>query len=117
MVMMVGDWAICIIWSFKWGGTWGVIPLFAATFYHKNGNPRDLPNNESNIGFIAQEVHEVFLEAISEGPDGYLDFNMHPVNVAMVNAIKELKAENDSLKAENAMLKKDIEKIKKIPGI
>ena len=53
----------------------------------------------------------------SEGPDGYLDFNMHPVNVAFVNSIKELKAENDSLKAENAMLKRDIEKFKTILGI
>ena len=49
---------------------------------------------------------------------------MHPVNVAVINAIKELKAENEAVKAEsellraeNAMLKKDIEKIKAILGI
>ena len=105
-------------------GLAAITSLRPITFYYKNGNLRDLPSDEENVGFIAQEVQEVFPEAVSEGPDGYLDFNMHPVNVAVVNAIKELKAENDeirsenkSLKAENAVLKKDLEKIKKILGI
>jgi len=57
------------------------------------------------IGFIAQEVQEVFPEAMNEGLDGYLDFNMHPVNVALVNAVKELKAENDALRQEIAQIK------------
>jgi hypothetical protein len=91
--------------------------LRPVAFYYKTDNSRGLPSDEEYIGFIAQEVQEVFPEAVSEGPDGYLDFNMHPVNVAVVNAIKELKAENDSLKAENASLKRDIEKIKAIMGI
>ena len=39
----------------------------------------------------------MFPEAASEGQDGYLDFNMHPVNVALVNAVK---AENDALRQE-----------------
>jgi hypothetical protein len=86
-------------------------------FYYKHSNPRRLPADTEYIGFVAQEVQEIFPEAISEGPDGFLDFNMHPVNVAVINAIKELKAENDTLKVENAMLKKDIEKIKTILGI
>ncbi len=94
-----------------------ILRLEPVTFHYKDDNPRDLPTDEENIGFVAQEVQEVFPESISEGPDGYLDFNMHPVNVAVVNAIKELKAENDSLRAENAMLKKEIERIKEVLGI
>ena len=101
-----------------------ILSIKPVTFYYKADNPRDLPTDEENIGFVAQEVQEVFPEAVTEGPDGYLDFNMHPVNVAVVNAIKELKAENDEirseneyLRVENAMLKKDIEKIKAILGI
>jgi hypothetical protein len=27
---------------------------------------------------------------VSENSDGYLDFNMHAINVALVNAVKEL---------------------------
>jgi len=94
-----------------------VLELKPITFFYKRGNSRGLPTDEEYVGFIAQEVQEVFPEAVSEGPDGYLDFNMHPVNVAVVNAIKELKAENEALRAENETLKKDIEKIKAILGI
>jgi hypothetical protein len=101
-----------------------IMQLRSVKFYYKDSNPRGLPRDEEYVGFIAQEVQEVFPEAVTEGPDGYLDFNMHPVNVAVVNAIKELKTENDEvrseneyLRVENAMLKKDIEKIKVILGI
>lgn len=79
--------------------------LRPVTFFYKQGNPRGLPTHEENIGFIAQEVQEVFPEAVSEGKAGYLDFNMHPVNVALVNAVKELKAENDALRQEIQQIK------------
>lgn len=82
-----------------------ILHLKPVTFYYKDGNPRELPTGEENIGFIAQEVLEIFPEAVSEGPDGYLDFNMHPVNVALVNAVKELKAENDALRQEIKQIK------------
>jgi hypothetical protein len=82
-----------------------ILSLKPVTFYYKDGNPRGLPTDEENIGFIAQEVQEVFPEAISEGEDGYLDFNMHPVNVALVNAVKELKSENDALRQEIKQIK------------
>lgn len=79
--------------------------LRPVTFFYKEGNPRGLPSHEENIGFVAQEVQDLFPEAISKGEDGYLDFNMHPVNVALVNAVKELKAENDALRREIQQIK------------
>ena len=82
-----------------------IVRLRPVTFYYKKDNPRGLPSEDENIGFIAQEVQEVFPEAVSEGPDGYLDFNMHPVNVALVNAVKELKAENEALREEIRQIK------------
>lgn len=94
-----------------------ITSLRPVTFFYKHGNPRGLPTHEENIGFIAQQVEEVFPEAVSEGKDGYLDFNMHPVNVAVVNAIKELKAENNALKAENMELREDIAQIKAALGM
>jgi len=84
-----------------------ILNLRPVTFFYKDSNPRGLPTDEENIGFIAQEVQEVFPEAVSEGPDGYLDFNMHPINVAVVNAIKELKAENDALRNENIIFREE----------
>ena len=84
-----------------------VISLKPVIFYYKEGNPRGLPTDEEYVGFVAQEVKDVFPKAVSEGKDGYLDFNMHPVNVAVVNAIKELKAENEALRVENSAFKED----------
>jgi hypothetical protein len=94
-----------------------ITSLRPVTFFYKQGNPRGLPTNEENIGFIAQEVQEVFPEAVSEGPDGYLDFNIHPVNVALVNSVRELKAENEALKRENMALRQDIAQIKTVLGL
>jgi hypothetical protein len=85
-----------------------IMRLRPVRFSYKEDNPRGLPSDTSEIGFIAQEVREVMPEAVSELDDGYLDFNMHPVNVAMVGAVKELKAENDELRAELEDLSKQV---------
>jgi len=82
-----------------------ITSLRPVTFFYKQDNPRGLPSNEENIGFIAQEVRKVFPEAVSEGLDGYLDFNMHPINVALVNTVKELRAENEALREEIQQIK------------
>ena len=91
--------------------------LRPVTFRYKEGNPLGLPTDEEYVGFVAQEVQEVFPEAVSEGKDGYLNFNMQSVSVALVNAIKELKAENEALKLDNEVLKQDIEQIKAVLGL
>lgn len=80
-------------------------------FKYKEGNARNLPSTEEQIGFVAQDVQKVFPEAVTKAEDGYLDFNIHAINVALVNAVKELKAENDKLKAENELLKSKNEQI------
>jgi hypothetical protein len=67
-------------------------------FNYKKDNPLQLKSDEQQIGFVAQDVQNIFPEAVSTNSLGFLDFNMHPVNVALVNAVKELKAENDKLK-------------------
>lgn len=75
-----------------------IVALQPVMFTYKKDNPLQLNSNEQQIGFVAQEVQAIFPEAVNENSSGYLDFNMHPVNVALVNAVKELKAENDKLK-------------------
>jgi hypothetical protein len=81
-------------------------------FNYKEGNARNLPSNKQQIGFVAQDVQKIFPEAVTKADDGYLDFNIHAINVALVNAVKELKAENDKLKAESEKLKAENQLLK-----
>jgi trimeric autotransporter adhesin len=81
-------------------------------FTYKAGNPCNLPSDQNYVGFVAQEVQKVFPEAVSEGNDGYLTLDANAINVAMVNAFKELKAENDQLKLESEKLKSENELLK-----
>ena len=92
-----------------------IMKLHSVRFHYKKGNPAELPSDQPMIGFIAQEVQPVFPEAIHTRDDGYLDFNIHSINVAMINAARELKERNDkasaaneALRAENAALEDDI---------
>ncbi|MEZ4839640.1 tail fiber domain-containing protein [Flavobacterium sp.] len=41
-------------------------------------------------GFLAQEVKEIFPEAVGLDADGYYNFDLHPILIAYTNAIKEL---------------------------
>ena len=76
----------------------------------------DPEGSESNIGFSAQNVQKVIPEAVHEDGEGYLGLNSRGIISALVNSIKELKAEIDSgfalnvkaikeLKAENDELR------------
>lgn len=86
-----------------------IAALQTVRFVYNEQNPRQLTAGIEQVGFVAQEVQKVFPEAVSEAEDGYLDFNIHAINVALVNAIKELKA-------ENVLLKKRIEQIEALTG-
>lgn len=83
-------------------------------YIYKKDNPRQLNSETEQIGFVAQEVQKIFPEAVSESEDGYLDFNIHPINVAMVNAIKELKLQNGELAKEVSDLKSRLEDLETI---
>lgn len=67
-------------------------------FSYKKGNAREHSSDENYIGFTAQEVQQVFPEAVKTGDDGYLSLDMHVLNVAVINALKELKTENEKLR-------------------
>lgn len=86
---------------------------------------------KGNIGFIAQEVEEVYPEIVHTREDGYKAVDYASLVSALVEAIKELdqkvsalEAENNELKAslassqsdDIAALKKEIDAIKKIIG-
>jgi hypothetical protein len=73
------------------------------------------PDQDKSMGFIAQEAREVIPEMVFEGDDSMLAINYAPLTALLVEAIKELKKENDDLKAELSRvdkLEKELEEIK-----
>lgn len=91
-----------------------ILALQPVLFNYKANNPLDLPSDVEEIGLVAQEVQEIFPEAVKVSQNGYLDFNMHAVNVAFINAIKELKAENDNLQEKVNDLESRLAEIEKL---
>jgi len=69
-----------------------IIALQPVLFNYIAGNPYGYDSDMEQIGFVAQEVQKIFPEAVSTGSDGYLDFNIHAINVALINAVKEQQA-------------------------
>lgn len=90
--------------------------LQGVTFVWDSDNvPRDMNMTDGQqIGFIAQEVEEVYPELVSLGPNGYLLVDYDKVTPILVEAIKEQQYEISSLQQENADLEKRIELLEKI---
>jgi hypothetical protein len=76
-----------------------IASLEPISYSYKQGNSANLPADQEYVGLVAQDVRKVFPEAVSRGDDGYLQLDMNPVNIALINAVRELKAENDQLKS------------------
>jgi len=79
------------------GGLDEISALRPVRFHYSPANARGHDPAPEYVGFIAQEVQPFFPEAVSVGADGYLDFNMHAVTVAMVNALQTLREQNLAL--------------------
>ncbi len=68
--------------------------------------------NEQSYGFIAQEVEQIFPELVKTDEKGFKAVNYSKLNIMSIQAIKELKAENDDLKALIRSIQKDVEVLK-----
>lgn len=66
---------------------------------------KEKPQAKKTLGLVAQEVEPLFPEAVYTDNQGYLGINYDQLSAVFVEAIKELKAENDALKAEIETLK------------
>ena len=104
-----------------------ILQLNPISYNYKNVGERTFDEtvlNTKAVGFSAQEVQEIFPEAVGVADDGYLNLNIHPILVAYVNAIKELNLkvvnleeqnqENIELKNRVEQLEKDIEELKQL---
>jgi len=67
-------------------------------YRYQEGNALGLPSDQEFVGLVAQEVEKVIPDAVKKNDKGYLMVNNDPIIWAMLNAIKELKAENEELK-------------------
>jgi hypothetical protein len=79
----------------------GLAEISQLTPIHYNyieGNDLGLPTEKDYVGLVAQDVQNIIPNAVSENDQGYLMLNSDPIIWAMLNAIKELKAENEVLK-------------------
>jgi len=67
---------------------------------------KDITNHPEGkqIGFIAQEAKAILPEVVSKKGEN-LSMQYAPITALLVEAVKELKTENDSVKDENKMLK------------
>ena len=72
---------------------------------------------ETHVGFIAQEVEKVIPTMVTESnTHGIKDFKQvdaNEVTYMLINAVKELKAENKTLKTENTLMLKRLESLEK----
>jgi len=63
-------------------------------YFYWNGGTDD----RRQAGFSAQEVREVYPEVVSEGEDGYLSIEYGKMTPLLLEAIKELRIENEQLR-------------------
>jgi hypothetical protein len=63
------------------------------------------------IGFIAQEVEQVFPEWITEGDDGYKLLSIRGFEALAVEALRDLYAENQALKQSYQELQAQIARL------
>ena len=72
--------------------------------YNETGQKRGCPAG-ARMGMIAQDVEKVIPEWVEVAPDGYREIGIHGFEALAVEALRELKTENDELRNELAELK------------
>lgn len=81
-----------------------MIELIHGYYFHWNTGT----DRSRQVGFSAQEIREVLPEVVSEGEDGYLSLDYGKIAPLLVEAIKQLKAENDYLKDQLEKIEKSL---------
>ena len=95
-----------------------VLQLRPVTFDHKNALSDAQYASLNRMGFIAQEVQEVFPDLVIPipGPDALLTIATHDMIPAMVKAIQELSGKVDALERQNAALQAQADALKVLQG-
>ncbi len=80
-----------------------ILKLQPIAYHYKNVGERkfdEITLATPAYGFAAQDVQKIFPEAVGKDEDGYLNLNIHPILIAMVNAVKELNDKKEVNKDE-----------------
>jgi len=78
-----------------------VLKLQGVHYYWKTDEYPDKGfTKEKQIGLIAQDVEKVIPELVNTSEDGYKSVSYEKLTAVLVEAVKELKAENNKLKSE-----------------
>jgi len=91
-----------------------IIQLNPIRYNYKNSDKRTFEQkvlNQEATGFLAQEVQQIFPEAVGVDRDGYLNFDIHPIMIASINAFKELNKKYEELKTKNDVLENKLNEL------
>lgn len=73
-----------------------------------------LDSHKLQIGLTAQNVKQAFPEAIAPSPvNNYMTYNFQPIQMALINSIKEVNNETIQINNENSQLLKDSLRLQK----
>ncbi|MGE5308471.1 MAG: tail fiber domain-containing protein [Deltaproteobacteria bacterium] len=81
-----------------------VLLLSPVIYEYKKNNRLGINDQKEHSGVIAQDVEEVFPEAVSLDEQGFMLLHTDPIFYALINAVKEQQAEIDMLKQKVAAL-------------
>lgn len=97
-----------------------ILKLQPITYNYVNSGKRifeDKVLQKEFSGFSAQAVQKIFPEAVEVDEDGFLNFNMHPILVASVNAFKDLDRKNEELQIQIEQIKTQQQEINSLKAI
>lgn len=73
-------------------------------YKYKFNSIKSKDNETEHFGVIAQELQEIYPDLVKEGEDGYLSVNYTGLIPLLLEAVKELNEQNQTLMAENDQL-------------
>ncbi|MBP6659209.1 MAG: tail fiber domain-containing protein [Chitinophagales bacterium] len=89
-----------------------VIQLQGVSYYFKKEEFKDKNfNDNKQVGLIAQEVEKIYPELVQTDNEGFKSIDYAKLTPILVEAIKELKQQNDVLKEDNIQLKTSVQKL------
>jgi hypothetical protein len=85
--------------------------LKPVVYHYKKDNAAGLPSDVSYVGLIAQDVETSIPEAVSSDDSGYLHLNNDPIIWTMLNAINDLREENERQRQQIEELRAKMENL------